>query len=172
MEEAAVRPPPHEVPGAVPLTLVLGRTREFAIVLTDLAAYSNGLLFTTSLAIKDAESTPLLDDWATTWLPAPTDRDFQLSIEYGDGRRFLLRSSPGSSAHPVRFQRGWSDANMDSRTAFISPLPERGGVTFTCAWPSRGLGPQTRNIGPAPILDATRRILRLWQDAEDDSEDT
>lgn len=169
IDDGGARPPPDEVPGVAPLSLILGRTREFVLVLTDLAAFSSGFLFTMILAIKDVKNRQVLDEWADSWLRDRADGAFELEIAYEDGRRFVLPSRPDVQADLVRFRRGWTDDLVASRTAFITPVPRRGGVTFTCAWPSRGLARQSARVDPSLLRDAQARILRLWDDAAGDS---
>lgn len=170
--------PENEFPAGAGVTVLLGRTDDAAVGLTQIEAFSTGFQFT--LAVRLRRTRPefdqgrlftLISSHTHSGIEIPLENRLLLGLEYADGRRAstlqdarLLR--PGAAPDDrqlVLVQQGGAggDQSVD-QTYWVSPLPPEGPVTVVLAWPAFGM-PESRTVlDSAPIRAAADRSQLLW----------
>jgi hypothetical protein len=165
------------LPGVAPVALLLARTDDTAVAVTDVRGYPNGFVFLLRLRwdhVADPDEQP---PWPVpmSGSPSPLDGDpfpdelLRFGVGFADGRRVtnmdgypyvpeelppdqpVLIEGGGLGSEGGGLGRG---ASWDLDQA-VQPLPPPGPLAFVCAWPGRGI-PETRvEIDAGLILDAT-----------------
>jgi hypothetical protein len=169
-------PPGDLLPGLAPVQLILARTVDTLVVVTNVRAYPTGVAFTVRLRLR----TPVAgrpDDWMdrTDDLPFSFDSSdpgqvLRLWVEDAEGRR---SGDPDPEVDPMAEQAprqpllqvrggGGSETDWDAESW---PLPLPGPLTFACAWPARGI-PETRvALDVEPVLRAAGEAVPLFSGA-------
>jgi hypothetical protein len=170
--------PGNEFPAGVGLTLLLARSDDAAVGLTQVEAFSTGFRF--NLAVRLRRVRPelahgglfmLIGAHARPGLEIPLKDRLLLGIEYSDGRRAsnlqdLRMQGPGAVLDDAQLvlvqQGGGGDDQSVDQTFWVAPLPPEGPVTVVLAWPSFGM-PESRTVldGTALRAAASRSQL-LW----------
>jgi hypothetical protein len=172
--------PENEFPAGVGLTVLLGRSSEAAVGITQMAAYSTGFQFTLSVRLRRVR--PDLRLGGLSMLVSSHHRGVEipladrllLGIEYPDGQRAsTLRDMrmPGPGPHVaagdqqlVLLQHGGGGGELSvDQTYWVSPLPaDDGPVTFVLAWPNFGMPESRTVVDGAAIRAAADRSQLLW----------
>jgi hypothetical protein len=173
--------PPWNVLGAaVPIRLVLARTEEVAVAVTDATAYPTGFeLRLVSRARTAAGHGAPWDD--------PFDPATMLRMRHAPGRgelppeflRFGLEFADGTKATNLG---GFQDPEKDPGTRVLMegsgsgggaswdteywswPLPPEGPLAFVCEWPAKGIPLTRAEVDARLVLDAAARAEVLWDD--------
>jgi hypothetical protein len=164
------------LPGVAPVALLLARTDDTVVALTDVRGYPNGFVFLLRLRwglVADPYEQP---PWPFPMLGSPSplhgdpfpDELLRFGVQFADGRRvtnmdgypYVPEGLPPDQ--PVLVEGGGlggeggclgRGASWDLDQA-VQPLPPPGPLAFVCAWPSRGI-PETRvEIDAGLVLDA------------------
>jgi hypothetical protein len=170
------------LPGVAPVALVLARTDDTAVGLTDVRGYPNGFMFMLRLrwgpAADPHEDVPW--PFPTLGSPDPLDGEpfpgelLRFGMQFADGRRVtnmdhypfipedLVAEQPvlveaGIGGEGGRLGRG---ASWDLELA-VQPLPPPGPLAFVCAWPGRGVPESRVEIDARLILDAFPELSHL-----------
>jgi hypothetical protein len=170
-------PPENELAASVGPTVLLGRSDDAAVAITQLEAFSTGFRFT--LAVRLRQVPPRLRGGGLITLisygfhPSMeiSFEDFLLlGIEYADGRRAsTLFDMPGSDPAEASGEQlmllpqgGGTGDNSADHTFWVSPLPPDGPVTVVLSWPGFGL-PESRTVlDGAAFRAAAGRSQVLW----------
>jgi hypothetical protein len=158
-------PTQTEFPGIVPInTLLFERTKQAAIAITGLSAYSNGFeIFVTALIHPDA---PGFD----TEIPNRAmllHRPYQISLQLSDGRQVISERPHGDSepTEPILRPRGGGGTSHYQHSRWWAwPLPPSGPLEFICQWPTIKTGEMRVGIDAQLILNAARQSVQLWPD--------
>lgn len=167
------QPPSNEIGVTVPLDLVLGRTNDVAVVLTNALVHTTGLLLTVAARGR----VPLvLSPGGLGQVPhkvlgdGQTDSRLMLGVEFADGRRasnLLPRRPPGVTAddrHPMLALIGGNGVadRYDARW-WLRPLPPVGPVRVVCAWPVHDLPETITQLNGDQLQAAASQVQVLWE---------
>jgi hypothetical protein len=170
-------PPENEFPASVGLSVLLGRTDDAAVGITQIEAFSTGFRFT--LAVRLRQTPPELAGGGLFTLithirpgiEIPLENRLLLGIEYPDGRRASTLQhkwmpAPGAVADGEQLvlvqQGGGGGEQSVDQTYWVAPLPSEGPVAVVVAWPGFGI-PESRTVlDGAAIRAAAARSRTLW----------
>ncbi|MET7401079.1 hypothetical protein ABZS66_47125 [Dactylosporangium sp. NPDC005572] len=156
-----ISPPENELPAGVALTVLLGRTDDAAVGITQVEAFSTGFRFTLAVRVRQARSRlpggglfTLISSHAHPGVEIPLEDRLLLGIEYPDGRRAstlhdLRMAGPaaGDDSTPLMLVQqggGGSEQSVD-QAYWVAPLPPAGPMTVVLAWPGFGM-PESRTV--------------------------
>ena len=177
--------PVNEIPGTVPIDVVLARTDNVAVALGAMRAYSTGLEFelrvrrTRKAGFGGSEPPSAgLHQQIMGFARGKGGRDAMLlGFGFPDGRTATniggFAAPPGqeSADNPVLHPGGGGGDNQSyDGTFWLSPLPVGGDLTIVCAWPLHGLDETQVVVAQRLIEDAVDRVVELWPMPADDEE--
>jgi hypothetical protein len=157
-----------ELPGFVPLRLVLWRDDELVIVLRDVEAHRTGVVFGITLLHRRGSIDPF--SFHAAMGGASTD-SLRLGVGFADGRRTSIEDQVGRMWNPLEppdgpllMFRGGSGGggNRFEMRLWLWPLPPPGDLTLALEWSSRGVPETIHVIDAQTILDAAERAEHLW----------
>jgi hypothetical protein len=171
-------PPENELPAGVGLSVLLGRTDDAAVGITQIEAFSTGFRFTMAVRLRQAlpELAPgglfmLISSEVHPGIEIPLEDRLLFGIEYADGRRastlqHMPMPGPGAVADGEQLvlvqQGGGGGEQSVDQTYWAAPLPDEGPVAFVLAWPGFGM-PESRTVlDGAAIRAAATRSHILW----------
>jgi hypothetical protein len=162
------------LPGVAPLALLLARTDNTVVGLTDVRGYPNGFAFLLRLRWDHIADLDEEVPWPfpTSGSPDPLEGEplpdalLRFGVQFADGRKvtnldqypFVPEELPpdqpvlveGVGGEGGRLGRG---ALWDLELA-IQPLPPPGPLAFVCAWPARGIPEARTEVDAGLVLDA------------------
>jgi hypothetical protein len=159
-------PPRGELPGVVPLTLLLARTERIAVCVAGLQAYTTGFLL--DLLTLTAEEDEELDPGLFAHPRGRRAQALRFGVELSDGRRATNVGPPlgglsGRPDGPVLCPRGGGGGGGQWRQEmWVWPLPPPGPLACVCEWPEVGVALTRREIGAKAILDASQRAQVIF----------
>lgn len=175
---AWIGPPEDELGVATPLNVVVGRSAQGAVALTQAVSFSTGLTLSFVAQARD------LDRRATQLLfheqhPFGSGEDdlpegfLRLGVELpGGGRASNIGGRPPfgeDEPHgPVFIHRGGGsgggrrDRVTMNNDYWVWPLPEPGTIRVSCEWPLVDIALSTVEIDGAALVEAATRVLPLW----------
>lgn len=171
-----LKPPEDELPGIVPVELIIGRSDQAAVMLTGMRAFTRGVAM--SLHVRTRAPVKHLDLHEQVFYgPYRHDQDeewqrsrLQWGFEFADGRRATnvdampdLATPERAPARPVLMGRGGGggDQTVD-RDYWLWPLPPRGEVKIVCQWLQLGIQPTTSHIDGEQLVLAATRAQSIW----------
>jgi hypothetical protein len=165
--------PQTQVPGVVPVGLVLAHNDDAAVLVAGLLAYGSGFEFAVAAILRvPARHDGLFEAMHPRVRPGdPPEPEFlRFGLRFADGR--ATANLPGrpapvlndpASAGPVLVQQGGGgDARRYDLKQWVWPLPPPGPLTFVCEWPRWGIPETSVEIDARLILDAAARSHELW----------
>ena len=171
-------PPDNEFPAGIGRTVLLGRSDDAAVGITQIEAFSTGFRFT--LAVRLRRERPELAFGGLTMLISPrvhpgttiamADR-LLLGIEYADGRRastlqdMRMHGPDGTTGGEqlVLVQQGGGGGQRSAdQTYWVTPLPPDATVDVVLAWPGFGIPESRATLDAAAIRTAASRSQILW----------
>ncbi|MEV0004697.1 hypothetical protein AB0H28_20785 [Micromonospora sp. NPDC050980] len=167
-------PPENELPAGVGVTVLLGRTDDVAVGLTQVEAFSTGFRFTLAVRLRQARSDLAggrLFMLVNSGVEVPLAERLLPGLEYPGGRRAstvqktptLDPAAATDSRQLVLVQQGGSgDERSVDQTYWVSPLPPAEPVTVVIAWPAFGIPESTATLDGAAINAAAERSRLLW----------
>ena len=167
-------PPDNELPGVVPISLVLGRTDEVVVALTAAQVYSTGVSLAVSVRLRHSEEGGgLFEQVHGHRRGRDAASPLLLGVGYADGRtatniadRLSLLSLPSGSANDDAPLLVSGSGGGDDRSVEVSfwlwPLPSEGDLTLVCAWPARGIAETHAVLSAAALASAAAAVQELW----------
>jgi hypothetical protein len=176
--QARASPPENEFPAGVGLAVMLQRSDDAAVGITQIDAFSTGFQFMLSVRVRQLPREfahgglfMLIDAHEIPGVEISLEQRLLLGIEYPDGRRAsTLRGMPvpghGTADDDQRLmlmpQGGRGGLREADKKYWVSPLPPEGAVTFVLAWPRFGLAESRTVVDGSVIRAAAERSQRLW----------
>jgi len=154
------------------MALLLARNEHFAVAITSVTAYANGLEF--NLAVRTRRSLDpsvrrkvlgkfMVDEGV------PSER-LRLGVQFSDGRKAtsLGVRQDRAETDPVLVERGGGGGgrSWDSRF-WLWPLPTPGAIAFVTEWPLAGIDLTRVEVDAEPILQASLQARELWPEESD-----
>ncbi|GAA0979341.1 hypothetical protein ENKNEFLB_02630 [Nocardioides aquaticus] len=171
-----LNPPDDQLPGVVPVELIIGRSDQAVMMLTGLRAFPTGVAMTLLVRTRARMRRFDLNDEVFDG-PYRHDQDddwrrnrLKWGFEFADGRRATsVDAWPGSidpqdtPAHPVLSGGGGGGGpSAVDRNYWLWPLPPAGALKVVCQWPQLGIGPTTSQIDANSIHAAATRAQPIW----------
>jgi hypothetical protein len=167
------------LPGVAPVSLVLARTEDTVVGLTDVRGYPNGFAFVLRVrwglvADRDEQPPWPFPDWGS---PDPLEDEplpdalLRFGVQFADGRKATTLDDPPydpegqAPDRPVLRQHGGGGGGAAwDIEHWLWPLPPAGSFAFVCAWPGRGIAESRVEIDAGWILEAAGQAVTLWPD--------
>ncbi|UQU66851.1 hypothetical protein COUCH_11520 [Couchioplanes caeruleus] len=167
---AAWEKPLYSFGGALDVALVVARSDDAAVCVSELTAYPNGFEFTLTVMLREPELGAVMRPIHRAELQGlPIPDDFvRFGIQFSDGQSAtnLDMTSHHWDETPsglllMPAGGGGSDMRYDVKQ-WVWPLPPAGPLAFVCEWPAQHI-PETRvEIDAELIHRASARAVRLW----------
>lgn len=177
-------PPENVLGAAVALRLLLARTPNVAVAITDAVVYPAG--FELTLAVRTRNVAGPLHDVDFHLPRARRRRDdaeippefLRFGIQFSDGAKATnfgrgALGAPGDAppSRPLLWQRGGrGGARSWEWRYWVWPLPPPGPLAFVCEWPAEGIPLTRKEIDAAAILEAAEQVETLWEDEGDEGD--
>jgi len=165
-----VAPPENELGSVVPISLVLARTDELALVLSFVVAYSTGFALRLGLRLHPDAAIDPRSFMPLHGRPWSGEEPLRFGVEFSDGLKATNlgpRRPPAEGEPPITLTMngggGGGGLSFDF-SYWVSPLPPPDKITFAVAWPSRAISETQRVLDTAPILEAAALSEQLWED--------
>ena len=171
-------PPENVVGGASAVQVVVARTDEAAVLVTEVEAYPTGFSFELTLRWRGSllerfTGGPMQYLVQPSHLPsgelAPEFLRFGVGFSGGSKASNVGGASPlpGDSGEPperptLEWRGGGSSPGVWNESAWVWPLPPPGPLTFACEWPVAKIGETLREVDAGAILEAAAHAERLW----------
>lgn len=173
-----IGPPENVLGAAVPLRLVLARTDEVALAITDASAYPSGVMFQVALRLRtlttEMRRALLASPFHLPWYSSEPDGGneippelLRIGVQFADGRKATTLGGrdwgQGEPEGPVLMPHGGGggERSWDVRL-WLWPLPPPGPLVFACEWPLANIPLTTAELDAALICDAAERAELLW----------
>jgi hypothetical protein len=171
-----VQPPWGVLPGLVPLTRMLGRSDNAALVLRGIEAYPQGVRFLLRAVIarqglEHRAWRHLTEDLMGPGVGASPSDALRLGISYPDGARIevgnpwpLPEEAPDGAVLTMLGGGGGGGADRYefSYDAWLWPFPAPGTLTLHYRWTALGIAEGALELDAAPLLAARAQAQPLW----------
>jgi hypothetical protein len=172
-------PPDNVLGAAVPLRLLLARTDDVAIAITDATAFPNGVELNVALRLRrlsPAARRALMRGGPFHYPSFPGDEPdggippelLRLGVQFADGRKATTlgprhqhfeREPDG----PVLMQRGGGGGDRSwNMHVWLWPLPPPGALAFVVEWPLAGIAETRVEIDAGVMIEAAAQAETLW----------
>jgi hypothetical protein len=167
--------PENEIPVTVGTAVLLGRTDELGVAISDLRVYRNGAEFTVWARCRGGLARQGFLHMALSGQRHPQQTEvvnpFLLGFEFSDGRSVSnLRRWPVPMQEVEDDDQGpWltsSGSSSGYRSAdqdfFLAPLPPGDSLVLISAWPGLGIEETRHVLDARAIRAAAERVVELW----------
>lgn len=162
--ERRMNRPENEVPTALPMNRLLGRTPDVAVALLGLQAYTIGVAFQLAARARGAGD-PACENQLNDlfWEHRSGRPRFLLGVEFADGRRASSLSRPGGNGDLI-FHSGAGSGGSTSvgQEWWLSPLPPEGPLLVVARSPEIGLEETVVELDGTTIRRAGEAAVVLW----------
>lgn len=164
-------PPDNEVPGAVPVSVLLARTDDVAVALGGVRAYTTGVAFTLSVRLRTERVLPRrrdLHDLMGGW-GGPGEGQLLLGVEFSDGRAASTAGSrrlpaPGSGLdQPLLVESGGGGGERShDQEYWLAPVPPPGPLSVVLACAGLGIDETVVQLDGDALVQAAAQAQVLW----------
>jgi hypothetical protein len=170
-------PPENEFPAAVGLSVLLGRSDDAAVGLTQVEVFSTGFRFTLAVRVR-REQPQFVPGGLFMFIGSrhpgaqvPIEDRLLLGLEYSDGQRASTLTDarmqgPGAlpdGEHLLLVPQGGGGGELSVDQGYwVSPLPPDGPLDVVLAWPSFGMPESRTALDGGVIRAAAPRSQTLW----------
>jgi hypothetical protein len=176
--------PENEIPVTVGTSILLGRSDELAVAISDLRVFRNGVEFTVSARCRGRLARRGVLHMGLSRHPHPRQAElaepFLLGFELADGRTVTnlapwppdLDESGDDDDGPwlTNSGGGGSDRSAD-HAYFLAPLPPGDTLVVIAAWPGLGIEESRHVLDARAIRAAADQVIELWPAEPDDDDD-
>ena len=172
-------PPENVVGGASALQVVVARSDDAVVLVTEVEAYPTGFSFELTLRWRGAllerlTGGPMQHLVEPIYLPSGelAPEFLRFGVRFSDGSKasnVAIAPPPGGPDEPpegptLEWRGGGSSRGVWNETAWVWPLPPPGSLTFVCEWPAAGIEETLHEVGAGAILEAAAHAEQLWGD--------
>ena len=155
--------PENELPTALPVNRLLGRTPDTAVALVGVQAYTTGVAFQLAARSRNAGDPAGNELGELFWGHRGGGPRFLFGVQFADGRRAsnLLRHGGDGDLvfHPGGGSGGSSSVDQEW---WLSPLPPEGPLLVVVRCPELGLDETVTELDGAAIRQAGEAATVLW----------
>jgi hypothetical protein len=176
-------PPDDELGAPVAVRLVLARTGEVAIAITELVAFTNGFEVLLSTRRREQRQGPARRPYGGGPMAGPDDpAALRFGVQFADGRkatsqafglssaarRYFMAAQQGRTPEPppgpiIHPRGGGGGGGRYDFRYFVWPLPSPGRLVLACEWPAEGVPETLQEIDAGEILSRAADSTRLWE---------
>lgn len=156
---------------AVPIRLVLARTGNVVVAITNGTAYPTGFQFTVDVRCREPQwgNDPFEMPFHPRRRGKASSKELRLGIQLSDGRKATsLDGFPRpreESSGPVLVQGGGGGGGRSWTWRFwLYPLPPAGPLAFVCEWPAEDIELTRHEIDAGLVREAGERADVLWEE--------
>ena len=177
------RAPEHELGVDLPLGLTLVERDDLRLTLMGAVVYSTGFALWLQFLRRAGDLEDVFQSEMDVRMHESqvTEKFLRFGVEFSDGRQRtnldeITREGRGADSHPPAIYlsgQGHGHAHLGGLTAWIWPLPPPGSLGILTEWPAASVPLIRTEIQTEPIIEASRRSERFWDDDprwEDDEE--
>jgi hypothetical protein len=170
-----------ELGAPVPVRLVLARTEEAAVAITEVVAFSNGFEVLVSARRRNVGGGTRRTFYGGMPMGPDDPNTLRFGIQFADGRKGSNIAFGGGGAIRLYYQAkqqgkepelpegpvihprggGGGGTRFDYRF-WVWPLPPAGKLVFACEWPALKVPESLQEIDAALILERAGDSMRLW----------
>jgi hypothetical protein len=156
-------PPLDEFPREVAGPVVLVHTRDTAVAVGGIRAYSTGFTFELMIRLRrPLEAGHLFDSMRQRG----GDGAVMVGARFAGGRAATLDGDvPADGDPPALLVRAGGSGGTDTEwhgTFWAWPLPPPGPLALVFAWPERAIGETVVEIDGGTVRDAAAEVMSLW----------
>jgi len=155
-------PPLNRIAVPVAWQLILLRTEDTAVAVTNVSAAPEGVLLSLVTRVRPVEGDPegSLDG-------SPTGLRFGVRLPDGsnafsDKPAGDVQRLPPPPGHHLSSLGGSAGGTFAQQDYWLWPLPGPGTLTFACDWSGRGAPQTVVEMDTTPLLEAAARSEELW----------
>ena len=164
--------PPQDEVGVLGLaSFVLARTRDVAVAVRGVTAYSDGLRLSVLVLFADEQKVEDVE-WSLRDFSRSPGR-FRLGCAFADGRRATTGrteqpevETPGDPSPHLTLLASTASPLQWSGEYWLHPLPAAGPLVLGCRWPDRRIPETLAQVDAAPLLAAAASSRPVWEDGE------
>ncbi len=151
----------------VPISLILARSEEVAVLVTKVVAYPAGFSFDVICVSRSPEPVPPVQPWSMT-RGGPVDPTvLRFGLRFADGSKVTnldLGAGPSPEQGPILRPTGGTGVDRTYTLGYwCQPLPPEGRMAFVCEWPRCGLVLKETHLEGGLLRAAGRRATAIWR---------
>ncbi|WP_433074508.1 hypothetical protein ACQP1P_27495 [Dactylosporangium sp. CA-052675] len=161
--------PETVLPGIAADTVILARTDDAVLALSELRAYPNGFQLVFTAVVRQPPGRPGFgsNGFLRRYEPGPVPDTFlRFGMRFADGTVLTnLDADPGNPGEVrprLMPEGGHGGRRRYEQSYWVSPLPPPGRLDVVVEWPAQGIPETTVELGAAVVLDAARRAQTLF----------
>ncbi len=152
----------------VPVSLVLARSEEVAVLVTKVVVYPAGFSFDVICVHRSPEPLPPVQSWSMARRGPVDPTVLRFGLRFADGSKVTnleLGSRPSPGQGPILRPTGGTGVDRTYTLGYwCQPLPPEGRMAFVCEWPRCGLPLTETYLEGGLLRTASRRATPIWRD--------